>query len=325
MDHSSTEVSVRERLPWSSREIDIGAGVRYTPPMRICSFLPSATEILYALGLEESVVGVTFECDFPPPVREKPIVVTTRLPHSEEPAEIDRIVREFVSRGESLYRVEGDVLRKAKPDLVVTQELCRVCAATPEDFSSVLGTLPSRPRVLALHPHSLDEVLEDVRAVGRVAERDREAETLVFDLRRRLDKVRTVVSGAARPRVLCLEWTSPPYVAGHWVPEMVALAGGTDVLGQAGKPSFRVSWEDVEESRPDVVVVMPCGYGLERTLSECREKSIGRGRRVYAVDANSYFSRPGPRLVTGVEVLAHLLHPERAASPAEGAFALFDA
>lgn len=289
--------------------------------MRICSFLPSATEILYALGLEESLVGVTFECDFPPAAREKPIVVTTRLPHAAAPAEIDRIVREFVARGESLYRVDGDLLRRGMPDLIVTQELCRVCATTPGDFAAVLETLPSRPRVLSLHPHSIDEVLEDIRVVGRASGREREADALVLDSRRRLDAVRAAVSGAARPRVLCLEWTSPPYVAGHWVPEMVELAGATDVLGQAGKPSFRVEWADVEQSRPDVVVVMPCGYGLERTLSECRDGSISGERRVYAVDANSYFSRPGPRLVTGVEVLAHLVHPERAASPAEGAFA----
>jgi iron complex transport system substrate-binding protein len=288
--------------------------------MRICSFLPSATEILYALGLEESIVGVTFECDFPPAARSKPIVVNTRLPHAAEQAEIDRIVREYVSRGESLYRVEGDVLRNAAPDLVVTQELCRVCAATPGDFSSVLDSLSPPPRVLSLHPHGLDEILEDIRAVGRAAGRDREAGELVLELGRRLDRVRTAVSGAPRPRVLCLEWTSPPYVAGHWIPEMVELAGGTDVFGRADKPSFRVDWEEIEESRPDLVVAMPCGYGLEKTLSDCREARLPAGRPIHAVDANSYFSRPGPRLVTGVEVLAHLLHPDRVASPVEGAF-----
>ena len=286
--------------------------------MRICSLLPSGTEIVAALGLVDALVGVTYECDFPPPVKEKPIVVNTRLPATADPGEIDKLVREYLSRGESLYKVESEVLRKGEPDLIVTQELCNVCAATPGDLASALRGLAVQPRVLSLHPHRIEEVWNDILAVGEATERRDTARELVDGLRVRIDAVEASVAKAVvakapgRPRVVCLEWTDPPMVAGHWVPEMVALAGGVDVLGSPEKPSFRVDWDGLLDAKPEVVVVMPCGYGLEQAASEWRKTSVptGLNARVFAVDANSYFSRPGPRLANGVELLAHLLHPE---------------
>ena len=288
--------------------------------MRICSLFPSATEIVGALGLVDSLVGVSYECDFPPGVRGKPIVVNTRLPATDDPAEIDEHVREFFARGESLYRIESDILRKGEPDLIITQELCNVCAATPGDLGSALRDLAVEPQVLSLHPHRIEDVLDDILAVGEVTERVGEAHRLIAGLRDRMAVVAKHVDGvASRPRVLCLEWIDPPMVGGHWVPEMVELAGGVDVFGKAEKPSFRVEWDDVFEARPDVVVIMPCGYGLEKTIGEYRNTSFPDGwhdmpavrqGRVYAVDANSYFSRPGPRLVTGVELLVQMFHPE---------------
>ena len=288
--------------------------------------LPSATEIVGALGLVDSLVGVSYECDFPRGVRDKPVVVNSRLPATEDPAEIDQHVREFLARGESLYRIESDILRKGEPDLIITQELCNVCAATPGDLRSALSELAvqskvaKEAKVLALHPHRIEDVLDDILAVGEATERLGEARRLVARLRDRMAAVaKHVDSVASRPRVLCLEWIDPPMVGGHWVPEMVEIAGGIDVFGKAEKPSFRVEWDDVFEVRADVVVVMPCGYGLEKTIGEYRNTSFPDGwhdmpavrqRRVYAVDANSYFSRPGPRLVTGVDLLLQMFHPE---------------
>ncbi|MCI0723763.1 MAG: cobalamin-binding protein [Acidobacteria bacterium] len=206
--------------------------------MRICSFLPSATEILYSLGLGESVAGVTYECDFPPEARKKPVVVHTRLPHTSSPAEIDRQVREFVARGESLYQVDLEVLKRIEPDLVVTQDLCHVCAASPGDLASALTALPHVPRVLSLNPTRLSHAWQDIRLVGEVTGRADQAAAAVVELEKRLLAVERSVANAPRPRVACLEWLDPPFIAGHWVPEMVARAGGTDVMGRLGEPVF---------------------------------------------------------------------------------------
>jgi len=289
--------------------------------MRICSFLPSATEIVYALGLGDSLSGITYECDYPPEARQKRVVVQTRLTHASNSAEIDRQVSEFMARGESLYQVDIQALQGIEPDLIITQDLCRVCAASPGDLSRALATLPRAPEVLSLNPNSIADVWRDVRAVGEATGRGSEARTLVAELERRVAAVEDAVVGAPRrPRVLCLEWLDPPFVAGHWVPEMVARAGGTDVMGRPGEPGFRSKWEDLLATRPDVVVMMPCGYGLQRTVEEIKTTLFPRGwselpavreGRVFAVDASSYFSRPGPRLATGVEVLGRVFHPER--------------
>jgi len=292
--------------------------------MRICSFLPSATETLYALGLGDSVVGVTYECDFPAEVKSKPVVVHTKLPHTSSPAEIDRLVNEFVARGESLYRVDTELLQQLQPDLIVTQDLCHVCAASPDDLSSAMKTLPGPPRVVSLNPSTIAEVLDDILRLGEATGRLQEARELVSALRGRIEAVKSTVAGAPRLRVICLEWLDPPFVGGHWVPEMVDCAGGVDVLGQIGKPSFRVDWKQVTQSLADIAVLMPCGYDLRQTLEEFAGLRLPEGwhnlpaaRRgqVFAVDATSYCSRHGPRVVTGIEILASLFHPRQADFP----------
>lgn len=289
--------------------------------MRICSFLPSATDILYALGLGESVVGVSYECDVPAESGRKAVVVHTRLPPSSTSAEIDRQVRDFLARGESLYRVDMEALARLEPDLIVTQDLCQVCAASPDDLPAALATLARPPRVVTLAPRNLAEVGNDIRTVGEATERAAAAAHLAEELERRVAAVaRAVVCAQERPRVLCLEWLDPPFVGGHWIPEMVQRAGGQDVLGGPGEPSFSPSWDKILAAQPEVVVVMPCGYGLRDAVGEFRAASLPAGwnelpavraSRVYAVDACRYFSRPGPQLATGVELLGRLLHPER--------------
>src|SRR5277367_3525344 len=296
--------------------------------MRICSLLPSATEILYALGLGDSVVGVTHECDFPPDAARKPALIRPRVDPSAAPAEIDRQVSELVARGESIYAVDADLLASLAPDLIVTQDLCHVCAASPDDLATALTRFSSPPRVLTLTPHSLDDVWQDIVRVGDATNTSLRAEAFADELKA---KVQAATHGTApttqavvRPRVACLEWLDPFYVAGHWVPEMVAIAGGEDVLGRAGHPSFKVSADDVTQSNADVILVMLCGYDAKRSAQEFTAAKLPpswenlpaiRDRRIFAVDANSYFSRPGPRLVDGVQLLAHLFNPSQFQSP----------
>ena len=300
--------------------------------MRICSLLPSATEILFALGLGDSVAGVTHECDFPEEAAKKPPLIRPRVDPHAMPAELDRQVTEIVARGESIYAVDAELLRAISPDLIVTQDLCHVCAASPDDLATALTRLPKQPRVLSLTPHSLADVWDDIRRVGEATGRRREAQALAITLEQRVAAIEMKTAQAGtRPRVLCLEWLAPFYVGGHWVPEMVAKAGGEDVLGRAGEPSFRVTSEQILESRPDVIVVMPCGYNLKRVVAECAVERFPeswqclpavRNRRIFAADANSYFSRPGPRLADGVALLAEILHPsEMFASVPTQAFA----
>ncbi len=294
--------------------------------MRICSLLPSATEILYALGLGDSVAGVTHECDHPldaagrMPTEAKPALIRPRLDPQAAPGTIEREVREIVARGESIYAVDAELLGSLAPDLIVTQDLCHVCAASPDDLATALAKLPKQPRVLSLTPHSLADVWDDIRRVGHATGRPREAEALARALEERVAAVEARAAQAgSRPRVLCLEWLDPYYIGGHWVPEMVALAGGEDVLGRAGEPSFRATAAEIAKSAPEVIVVMPCGYNVARTAAESSAAQFPAEwndvpavseRRIFAVDANSYFSRPGPRLADGVEVLAHIFHPE---------------
>jgi len=291
--------------------------------VQICSLLPSATEILYALGLGNSVAGVTHECDFPADAARKPALIRPRLPLDVTPAEMDRQVREMIARGESIYAVDAELLGRIAPDLIVTQDLCHVCTASPDDLAGALIRLPKRPKVLSLTPHTLADVWEDIRRVGEATHRRREAQSLALAMEQRVAAIEMRTAGTPRRRVLCLEWLDPFYVGGHWVPEMVARAGGEDVLGLAGKPSFRVAPEQIAASRADVIVVMPCGYNVERVAAEWpnfhrpsgwEELPAVRAGKIFAVDANSYFSRPGPRLADGVAILAQLLHPDIAAS-----------
>jgi iron complex transport system substrate-binding protein len=287
--------------------------------MQICSLLPSATEILYALGLGDSVVGVTHECDFPPEAAKKPALIRPRLDPHAQPAEIDRQVNELVARGEGIYAVDAELLALLAPDLIVTQDLCHVCAASPDDLATALSRLPKQPKVLTLTPHTLADVWDDICRVGASTATSRDAEALAVRLAARVAATNAIARNAAkRQRVLCLEWLDPFYIGGHWVPEMVAKAGGEDVLGRAGEPSFRATAEEIAQTRAENILVMPCGYNAARTVAELKSMHLPeiwselpamRERRIFAVDANGYFSRPGPRLAMGVEILAHIFHP----------------
>jgi len=291
--------------------------------MQICSFLPSATEILYALGLGNSVAGVTFECDFPPEAARKTVVVNTNLAPDLTSAEIDRDVNQYSSHGEGLYRVDMRKLETIKPDLIVTQELCDVCAISTSYVAKAVYQLSSKPQVLSLTPHTLEDVLDDVLRVGEVTDRDAEARALVSSLRERIAKVGEMTK-LQRPTVVCLEWLSPPFNGGHWIPEMIDLAGGVDPLGKLGKDSYRMEWDQVLQVDPDVVLVMPCGHNLERSVEEYhatqfpegwKQVKAVRNGRVYAMNASAYFSRPGPRLVTGLEIVHSLLQNDRPQKP----------
>jgi iron complex transport system substrate-binding protein len=288
--------------------------------MRIVSLLPSATEILYALGLGDSVAGVTHECDFPPEAARKPALIKPRVDPHASPAEIDRQVSELVRRGESIYAVDAELLASLEPDLIVTQDLCHVCAASPDDLATALTRFEKSPYVLTLTPHSLDDVWQDIVRVGHATNTEREAETLAASLKAQVARVERIAAQALdHPRVLCLEWLDPCYVAGHWVPEMVVKAGGKDVLGKQTEPSFKVSAVEIAKTNADIILIMPCGYDAGKNAAAFHATRIPeswanlhalRERRIFAVDANSYFSRPGPRLAQGVEILAHLFHPD---------------
>ena len=283
--------------------------------MRIVSLLPSTTEILFALGAGPSVVGVTFECDTPAEARSRTIVSTSAMPVGLSPAEIDAYVAGAVARGEDLYHLSADALRGLDPTLVVTQDLCAVCAVDVTTVDEALTHLGCSAEVLTVDPHTLDEVLDSVLLLGRVTGRIDAAHDLVGSLRARLDAVRSRVAAAvaagSRPRVAVLEWTDPPYAPGHWIPEMVELAGGRSVLGTAGRKSVRVTWDDLAAARPDVVVVAPCGF--DRAGAQAQADGLGdrlpEGVAVVAVDSDGMWARPGPRLVDGVEELAEVLHP----------------
>jgi iron complex transport system substrate-binding protein len=293
--------------------------------MRIVSLLPSATEILFALGLGDEVVGVSHDCDFPAEVRQRPVMIHSRVPLDASSADIDRMVRELVERGESVYSVDSDALQKSSPDLIVTQDLCLVCAASPDDLSAVLRDFTKPPKVLCLNPRNLSDVWRDISQVASVASRSDVAGTLLADIQRRLAAVKKQIDLiSARPRVLFLEWLDPFYVGGHWVPEMVALAGGTDIFGRLGEPSYRVEMNDVVAAAPEIIVVAPCGYDAGQARAEYCTKTFPadwetipavKNGRVFAFEANGYASRPGPRLAGGVEALAKIFHPEVVVGP----------
>jgi iron complex transport system substrate-binding protein len=276
--------------------------------MRIVSFLPAGTEIVCALGSREDLVGRSHECDFPDSVSTLPIVSrpTLRL-DGLTPGEIDRAVAERLRRQESLYEIDERLLAELSPDVVLTQDLCQVCAPSGNELSRALRELPHRPEVGWLTPASISDIEQNVLTVGELIGRQREADAQVSSMRDRIAAVRRSLGGARR-RVVFLEWTDPPFCAGHWVPEMIEIAGGDDPLGQPGADSKRVSWDDVVGASPEIVIVAPCGYGLEQALSLASTIPKIEGAEVVAVDANAYFARPGPRFVDGIERLARLLH-----------------
>lgn len=290
--------------------------------MRICSLLPGATEIIAALGLADDLVGISHECDYPPAMQQKPVMVTPAIDaERSDSAEIDRQVRATLAAGDRLYALDERRFAQANPDLVITQDLCQVCAVTPGQIEQAITRLPKAPRLLTLNPTSLEDILADIERIGQAAGQADKGATFAASLRARLEAVRRRVAAAARPKVVCLEWLDPLYLGGHWVPEMVHWAGGQDPLGTAGSPSTTVTWRQVQAAQPDVVILMPCGFSVARSLRELNATSL-RNRwpdweqlpavqrdQVYVVDAAAYFSRPGPRLIDGVEILAALLHP----------------
>ena len=283
--------------------------------MRIVSLVPHATELLYALACGDELIAVTHECDHPPAARELPALTRDALPRDLDAAGIDAEVRERVAAGESIYELDAAKLAELEPDLIVTQALCPVCAVSYDDVKAIAAELPSHPRVIALDPHTIGESLADVRTIAQATGRRDEGIALVARVAGRIDRVRLAVRGARRRSVVALEWLDPPFVAGHWTPQLIEFAGGIDLLGSPGEASVEVDWETVAAAEPEVVVVMPCGYDAPRALAEAREHAdrlaaIG-ATRVVAVDASAYFSRPGPRLVDGLELLAHILHPRR--------------
>jgi iron complex transport system substrate-binding protein len=283
--------------------------------MRIVSLVPSATEMLFALGLGSDVIAVTHECDYPEAARELPKITRDVLPAGLSAAQIDAAVKERTLAGESIYELDTDMLHDLGPDLIVTQALCSVCAVSYDDVRAVAEELASRPQVISLDPHTVGEVLGDARTLAQATDRKDAAVELVRDAAARIDRVRVATRKATtRPRVAALEWLDPPFAAGHWMPQLIEYAGGEDVLGFAGEQSEERSWQEVAAAQPDIVIVLPCGYDAEIAHREAemhRDElaAVGAGE-VVAVDAASYFSRPGPRIVDGLELLASILHPE---------------
>jgi iron complex transport system substrate-binding protein len=279
--------------------------------VRIVSLLPSTTEILFAIGAGDDVVGVTFECDYPTQARTRRIVSTSAMPEGLTPAQIDAFVVAAMARGDDLYHLDEGALSGLDADLVVTQDLCAVCAVDVSVVDDALAHLGCTAEVVTIDPHTLDDVLESILTLGRATGHQDEAERIVADQRRWLDDVRHDRDGRPRPRVMFLEWTDPPFAPGHWIPEMISIAGGTAVLGTPGEKSRRVTWQQVRDAAPDVVVVAPCGYdrdGSQRLADELVASGVlPTGVRVHAVDANASWARPGTRLPDGVEELSGIL------------------
>jgi iron complex transport system substrate-binding protein len=283
--------------------------------MRIVSLVPSATEMLFALGVGDEVTAVTHECDYPSAALELPKVTRDIIGPGLPPDEIDRAVRELTEQGRSIYELDEDALGRLQPDLIVTQALCTVCAVSYDDVRAIAERLDSRPKVVSLDPHTLGEVLGDVRTLAQATDAKDAGVDLVQDAASRIDRVRLAVRATEPVSVAALEWLDPVFVSGHWTPQLIEYAGGVDVLGMPGERSEERSWDEVRAAEPEVVVVMPCGYDADRALEEAYDyadelESLG-ARRIVAVDAAAYFSRPGPRLIDGLELLGHILHPDR--------------
>jgi iron complex transport system substrate-binding protein len=279
--------------------------------LRIVSMLPAGTEIVHALGAGDQLVGRSHECDYPDSVTALPIVSrpTLELDHAQ-PDAIDTAVSERMQSGDTLYSIDEVLLRELRPDVILTQNLCRVCAPSGNELSRAVGNFPVRPEILFLTPRTIAEIESNVQDVGRALGRTDAAESLVDENRGRIARVVDAVASAPKRRVAFLEWTDPLFCGGHWVPEMISLAGGEDPLGRPGEDSVRMTWEEVNATDPEVIVVSPCGYRLDQSAKLARDISRPGNARLFAVDANAYFARPGPRIAEGVELLAHLFHPD---------------
>lgn len=288
--------------------------------MRICSLLPSTTEILCSLGLEENIVGITHECDYPPGIREKTTVVFSNIDHSSlSSREIDEIVTSNRREGKSTYLVDREKLKAANPDIIFTQGLCEICAVSGDTVQDAVNVLGHKPEIISLQPRTLEDILGTIHTAGEVTKTQEKAGSIVSDLESRINRVKDKLSNERdKPRVFCLEWMDPPYAAGHWVPQIVEYAGGVNGLAETAEPSSRVEWNDIIEFAPQVMLIMPCGHNIEKTMSEIdillnnerwHQMPASRRGEVYVVDANSYFSRPGPRIAHGLEITARILHP----------------
>ena len=289
--------------------------------MRICSLLPSGTEILYSLGLGDQIVAVTHECDYPPETAAKPRITEDLIEQGRMTSvEIDHHVSSNIGRHGTIYRLKQDLLETLEPDLIVTQELCEVCAVSYKEVQHAARVLEGRTRIVSLEPTTLNEMLETILLVGELTGRKDAALEKVQELNARLQRVRERVRDRERPRVYAMEWLDPPFSAGHWVPEMVEIAGGHEVLGKAGLKSERITPERILEAQPEIIVLMPCGFSLERTVEEYRRTRFlpGWSGQLYAVDGSSYFNRSGPRLIDGVEILSEIFHPSVLDGPERG-------
>lgn len=300
--------------------------------MRICSLLPSTTEIVFALGKGDSLVGVTHECDFPPQTANLPKVTRSNIPAGLSSSEIDSAVSKALVEAGSLYELDLVLLEQLQPDIVLTQRLCDVCAVSYDHVQEVARHLSSHPQVLNVEPHSLNDILDSVVTVGAAVGAERDAKTLRENLQRRIDAIGEKTSGLEyRPRVFCMEWVDPPFCGGHWMQELVQIAGGHDDIAVLHRPSRRIKWERVLEFAPEAIVLTCCGFDLRRCAAEgetlakmknVQELPAVKNGRVYATDGSAYFSRPGPRIVDSLEILAYLVHPDRFPAPRlEGAFA----
>jgi len=297
--------------------------------MKIVSLLPSATEIVFSLGLGDALVGVTDECDFPPEASSLPVVVRSLLPPQlREPGEIDAAVSKAARAGQPLYSIDEALIGRLQPDLILTQDLCRVCAIPSGDVKEALAKLGSDAEVVSLDPHSLEEVFDSFVAVGKAIGRADAAEEMAASCHARVDEFRKKALRLPSIRVLALEWSNPPWAAGHWIPEMVELSGGVNLLSAAKEPSVKVTWKEIADATPEVIAVMPCGYYIGEAEEEAASlfenpdfanTPAGVEKGVFAVDATSFFSRPGPRLIDGLEALAWAIHPETFPEPPPGA------
>jgi iron complex transport system substrate-binding protein len=297
--------------------------------MKIVSLLPSATELVYALGLGDDLSGVTFECDWPPEARSKPVVSDTALPTHRplSSREIDEEVRKRMDAREPLYVLDKELIRQIDPDLILTQDLCRVCAVPSGQVQDALDDIGCSSEVVSMDPHSLEEILESFMAVGRATGTEDRVQELVAGLQERIDAVKGGIARLPTIRTFCMEWLEPPFAGGHWIPEMVQIAGGHNLLAAPKEPSRKVTWRQIADASPEVVVFMPCGYYLEEAegeagriyqVPEFRETTAYASHTVFATDASSFFSRPGPRIVDGLEILAWAIHPEEFPEPPDG-------
>lgn len=296
--------------------------------MRICSLLPSATEMVFALGMGDSLVGITHECDYPPEAAQIPHVTRSNIPEGLSSAEIDSVVSSnLVSQG-TLYELNQPLLEELAPDLILTQRLCDVCAVAFDKVQEVAHSLTSHPRVVNLEPHSLEDILENIRTVGTLVGAGRKTDELVLSLERRIEAIgERSRQLRSRPRVFCMEWANPPYCGGHWMKRLVEIAGGTDELSRHSRPSTRIEWSRVLDFAPEVIVLTCCGFKLPRVIQEAetlagfpqfQELPAAKNNRIFATNGSDYFSRPGPRIVDSLEILAHLIHPEVFAAPPLG-------